>query len=296
MFPTTQQSRLCIRRTFFDVEEHFEGAAAGRLRSSSAPVLATFDVVDNSSQAYLELLSERWALLEQRRRPIDVPFLLRTRLRAHKSVDDKDEDDVSGFCSTRVSSKEWSEQSDEAAVGEHDLYESLPSIGSLGHEQNECRPCAVQMRLQRGAVDKGCALGSSCNFCHFDHGGRRKNITGASRRRAKRMHLMLEQHHDLKEAHRAFGFGDGRSVYGCTPMAAGRVRLHAVSSEEVCAEFGTSWTDRSSWREMLSPSDWKQAVVDVALPKWLARHVSVVLLPILISLYICALSCVWPMR
>mmetsp|Transcript_36686 Transcript_36686/g.67255 ORF Transcript_36686/g.67255 Transcript_36686/m.67255 type:complete len:197 (-) Transcript_36686:308-898(-) len=39
--------------------------------------------------------------------------------------------------------------------------DSLPSLGSLGHDDGLCKPCAYNNKPQ------GCRLGSACRFCHL---------------------------------------------------------------------------------------------------------------------------------
>lgn len=43
----------------------------------------------------------------------------------------------------------------------------LPSIGSIGHSRQECKPCAF-------VLTKGCASGMQCKFCHLCEPGERK--------------------------------------------------------------------------------------------------------------------------
>merc|ERR1719254_120442 len=43
----------------------------------------------------------------------------------------------------------------------------LPSLGSVGHDQGECKPCAF-------FTSKGCKSGSQCPFCHKCEPGEKK--------------------------------------------------------------------------------------------------------------------------
>merc|ERR1719199_961458 len=40
------------------------------------------------------------------------------------------------------------------------LTEDLPSVGSAGHQQGTCKPCAFYHK-------QGCANGTQCSFCHL---------------------------------------------------------------------------------------------------------------------------------
>eukprot|EP00445_Apocalathium_hangoei_P082210 CAMPEP_0204197100 /NCGR_PEP_ID=MMETSP0361-20130328/64318_1 /ASSEMBLY_ACC=CAM_ASM_000343 /TAXON_ID=268821 /ORGANISM="Scrippsiella Hangoei, Strain SHTV-5" /LENGTH=212 /DNA_ID=CAMNT_0051158971 /DNA_START=31 /DNA_END=665 /DNA_ORIENTATION=+ len=197
MSPPNGQLRLCSRKTFLDVEEEScEEMSAGRLRSASAPAPAAtcsfegFDAADDADRrGYLEVLAERWAILEMRcGRPISAFRGGRNqrrcgdaRLQAHKTVDNKDEGartpNFSGAASTRA--EEESQQSDAAAVG--DAGAGFPSIGSRGHYQGSCKPCSFHLR---GA---GCLNAAACHFCHVSHGSttRKAPKSGAKRRELK---------------------------------------------------------------------------------------------------------------
>jgi len=59
----------------------------------------------------------------------------------------------------------------------------LPSIGSVGHADGTCRPCAHAWKLA------GCSKGRSCEFCHAcgQEDFQRKRKENAARRKAKRV-------------------------------------------------------------------------------------------------------------
>ncbi|CAE7175980.1 rlmJ, partial [Symbiodinium pilosum] len=44
---------------------------------------------------------------------------------------------------------------------------SLPSVGSMGHDEGACKPCAFVFK-------KGCDSGSQCTFCHLCPPGEKK--------------------------------------------------------------------------------------------------------------------------
>lgn len=53
----------------------------------------------------------------------------------------------------------------------------LPSIGSAGHEQRKCKPCAFIN------MDRGCQSGADCTFCHLCPPGEKK-VRSKDRRKA----------------------------------------------------------------------------------------------------------------
>merc|ERR1719223_1608375 len=58
----------------------------------------------------------------------------------------------------------------------------MPTIGSAGHALGACKPCAF--------LEKGCANGQECNFCHLcpaDEKNRRKKEKLAMRRQMCRL-------------------------------------------------------------------------------------------------------------
>jgi len=62
----------------------------------------------------------------------------------------------------------------------------VPSVGSVGHDTGDCRPCAF-------FLTKGCENGTKCTFCHLCDSGEKKR-----RLKAKKAHFNA-----LKEAEAA---------------------------------------------------------------------------------------------
>lgn len=58
---------------------------------------------------------------------------------------------------------------------------ALPSVGSIGHQRRECKPCAF-------VAKKGCASGEQCNYCHLCDPGEKKR-----RQKDKRQHFALRR-------------------------------------------------------------------------------------------------------
>jgi len=57
--------------------------------------------------------------------------------------------------------------SDQAASGSSGAAASLPSVGSVGHDLGNCKPCAFFHA-------KGCSSGYDCHFCHLCDPGEKK--------------------------------------------------------------------------------------------------------------------------
>merc|ERR1712187_598079 len=83
--------------------------------------------------------------------------------------------DIRSECSTIASAETPPASPEPVYVPEHSNVSSdpkfnlteVPSIGSLGHDTGDCKPCAF-------FLTKGCENGTNCKFCHLCDAGEKK--------------------------------------------------------------------------------------------------------------------------
>jgi hypothetical protein len=99
----------------------------------------------------------------------------------------------------------------------------LPSIGSAGHGNGTCKPCAWAWK------SKGCSNGKQCTFCHICDAGEIKR-----RRRNKTMQLREEERTEKETTSSEPSTSGSQQMAGSLQENAGQP--YATSQEQTCSE------------------------------------------------------------
>lgn len=131
-------------------------------RSTSNELVAVFEVFDENGSRYSKL-AERDSFFESVSSQNDVAGFSKVHV-------DKDQDSCdasfSGSCASRNSGGECCDRQENAvgdaktAVLEKENVSPGISVGSIGHHEGKCSPCAF---FHSGT----CSNGEACNFCHL---------------------------------------------------------------------------------------------------------------------------------